>query len=373
MNICFVNSTRKWGGVKSWTLDLAQGLVARGHQVLIIGRPGSFIAACRAKNLEALDISFGADFNPRRIIYFLRLFRTRNIELVVVNVGKDMRTAGIAARLLNLPVIHRVGLAGDMENTWKVRYMHKWVHPLLLVPCAQIKAGILQNLPYLRSEEIKIIRTGKMLSPALPSTVNNPLRLVSTSQLNADKGHGDILQALAMLKDQGYQYEYHVAGTGRIEDQLKAQAKNLGLADCVFWHGFVQNVRELVRTCDIFLLPSYSEGLPNALLEAMAEGLICIARNIGGVEEVWPHKAKQFLLGAQAGSKDFSQILQTLPTMTPEEILNKRQLFWHQAQGNSLENMTHAFEDFAATLLWAKKQDRTMSSPSSINKDRTNL
>lgn len=351
MNICFVNSTRKWGGVKSWTLDLAQGLRAKGHNILIVGRPGAFIEDCRNHNLDALDISFGPDFNPACIIYFLRLFRSQNIDLVVVNVGKDIRTAGIAARVLGIPVIHRVGLAGDMENTWKVRIMHKWIRPQMLVPCMQIKTGILKRLPYLQPQEIHVIHTGKEPVPTLAASTNTPLRLISTSQLNPDKGHEDILQALALLKNQGYHFTYHVAGTGCMKGRLKTQAENLGLADCVIWHGFVYKVRELVRTCDIFLLPSYSEGLPNALLEAMAEGLVCIARNVGGVAEVWPQKAKKYLLSSPTGPKDFAQLLQTLLTMPPDQMLRLRQVFWHQAQSNDLNTMTTAFEHLAASLI----------------------
>lgn len=351
MNICFVNSTRKWGGVKSWTLDLAQGLNLRGHNILIVARSGSFVIACQDQNLETLDIVFGADFNPARIVYFLKLFRTKNIDLVVVNVGKDMRTAGVAARILHIPVVHRVGLSGDMENTWKVSLMHKWVRPKILVPCQEIKHGLLQKLPHLKAHEIQVIHTGKKPAVALPVTVQTPLRLVSTSQLNADKGHGDILQALAILKNQGYSFEYHVAGTGRIEEQLKAQAKNLDLTDSIFWHGFTQNVRQLLRTCDIFLLPSLSEGLPNALLEAMAEGLVCVARNVGGIKEVWPPQKTQYLLPRKACPKDFAQILQELCTMSLDQVVNLKQIFWQQGQGNSLETMVCSFEHFASTLL----------------------
>src|SRR6056297_1640157 len=208
MNIAFINSTRKWGGVKTWTLDVARGLAARGHGVLIVGRPGPFTDKARELGLDTLAVTFGPDFNPALILRFLRLFKARNIDRVMVNVGKDMRTAGVAARLLGIPVIHRVGLAGDMENAFKVRTMHTWVRPRILVPCEQIRKGVLKELPYLSPEEVTVILTGKEPAPAPPETVHSPLRLISTSQLNGDKGHREVLTALAELKNQGHRFKY---------------------------------------------------------------------------------------------------------------------------------------------------------------------
>lgn len=351
MNICFVNSTRKWGGVKSWTLDLAQELVARKHQVLIVGRPGNFIDVCKQQGLDALAYTFGPDFNPKGILYFMRLLRSRAMDLVVVNVGKDMRIAGLAARMLNLPVMHRVGLAGDMENTFKVRWLHQIVQPTLLVPCRQIKKGALAKLPYLKPQEIKVIHTGKKPNAQGPPAMSHPVRFISTSQLNADKGHGDILQALAGLKNQGYDFEYHVVGTGKIAHELQALAQDLGLKERVIWHGFVNNVRQILRMAHVFLLPSYSEGLPNTILEAMAEGLVCLSRNVGGVQEVWPANQEDLLLPPEAGPQEFSQILQTLLASDTAQLSERAQKFWHQGQNNTLETMTTAFETFANGLL----------------------
>lgn len=344
MNICFVNSTRKWGGVKTWTLDAAQGLAASGHQVLVIGRFGPFIDKARALGLEALGQSFGPDFNPLLIQRLMHIFRRHKIDVVVVNVGKDMRSAGVAAKLLGIPVVHRVGLAGDMLNTWKVRLLHQWVRPRLLAPCNQIKNGLIQALPYLQANEITVIPTGKIPAPTPPSVVHRPLRLISTSQLNADKGHEDVLRALATLAEQGVNFTYHVVGTGGIEDRLQALSRALMLEDRVVWHGFRTDVRLLLRQADIFLLPSYREGLPNALLEAMAEGLVCVARDVGGVSEVWP--PSEPLLSPDAQGPDIADALRRLAHLDDASLLARKHLFWEQATANSLDVMAHSLERF---------------------------
>jgi glycosyltransferase involved in cell wall biosynthesis len=346
MNICFVNSTTKWGGVKSWTLDVAKALADRGHAVLVAGRPGPFIDKAGEMGLEATGLSFGPDFNPLRIFGFLRLFKARGIDLLVVNVGKDMRTAGVAARILGIPVVHRVGLAGDMLNTYKVRLLHKWVRPRILVPCEQIRQGLLHELRYLDRSEITVILTGKEPADSPPGTVNVPLRFISTSQLNADKGHRDVLLALRDLKDKGLRFEYHVVGTGRIEAELKRLATDLDLDDRVVWHGFRKDVRSFLRQADVFLLPSSREGLPNTLLEAMAEGLVCLARNVGGVSECWPQDESRLLLAEHATKDDFTRAMSGMLDMPAENLLALKTNFWTHATSNSLHRMTDLVEDY---------------------------
>lgn len=339
MNISFVNSTNKWGGVKSWTLDVARGLADLGHDILIVGRPGPFIEKAAEKGMDALGLDFGPDFNPLRIHGFTRLFKARKIDLVVVNVGKDMRTAGIAAKMLGIPVVHRVGLAGDMLDTYKVRLLHKWIRPSILVPCEQIKRGLLLELPYLRAEEITVVLTGKEPAPAPPATVHTPLRFISTSQLNADKGHKDVLEALAELKKQGYAFEYHIVGTGRIEAELKSLGTDLDLADRVIWHGFQKDVRSFLRKADVFLLPSYREGLPNTLLEAMAEGLVCVARDVGGVKECWPRPQHHFLIAENSVSQNIFHSLYIILNTPTAQLIELKKFYWEHTASYSFSNM----------------------------------
>lgn len=346
MNIFFVNSTNKWGGVKSWTLDVGAGLKERGHRVAIAGRPGPFIDKASEMGLEATAVSFGPDFNPVLITRFMKMFRKQGTNLVVVNVGKDMRSAGIAAKLLGIPVVHRVGLAGDMLNTWKVRSLHRWVRPRILVPCEQIKTGLLRELAYLTPEEITVILTGKEPSTTPVMDVHAPLRFISTSQLNADKGHEDVLQAMAELKKRGHDFVYHIVGTGRIESELKALASGLNLDDHTVWHGFRKNVRAQLREADVFILPSRREGLPNTLLEAMAEGLCCVSRDVGGVKECWPEGEPGLLMAEDSGSKDFEIVLERLLSEPRERIMELKAFFLGHAALNSLERMTGLLERF---------------------------
>jgi glycosyltransferase involved in cell wall biosynthesis len=78
-----------------------------------------------------------------------------------------------------------------------------------------------------------------------------------------------------------------VVGEGPERSTLERMAQEHGLAERVSFTGAVPNVADYLRAADFFVLPSRSEGLSNALLEAMACGLVCLAQPVSGVEELF--------------------------------------------------------------------------------------
>jgi glycosyltransferase involved in cell wall biosynthesis len=288
MRLAFCNATRRWGGVKTWTLEFADALRERGHTVVIYGRDELFLSRALGMGLTAVGVDFSFDYSPFVIHWFRREFRKRGTEAVLVNVGKDLRTAGVAARLEGLPLVQRIGLPGDMLDSLKVRLTHRLLHPRYLAPCAYIRDGMLRRLPFVREEDATVIHSAKRCLEAPPEAVSRPLRLVSASQVNANKGHAELAHTLALLRREGFAFVWEIAGVGdRLED-LRRLCAELGLDGSVVFHGFVRDIPALLRRCDVFLLASYTEGLPNSLLEAMANGLVPVARAVGGVAECWP-------------------------------------------------------------------------------------
>lgn len=300
MRLAFCNATRRWGGVKTWSIEFAAALQERGHEVTLYGREGAFIERARSHGLEAHPVSFGCDYSPISTAYFYRQFRRGKVEAVLVNVGKDLRTAGLAARLLGLPLVQRIGLPRDLENSPATRLSHRLLRPHYLCPCRYIRDGMLGALPFLGKEDTSVVYSAKTPVPAGPDKVNSPLRIVSCSQVNANKGHKELAYTLALLKQEGYRFHWEIAGEGDCLDDLRLLCGDLGLRENTTFHGFMQNLPTLLQSCDVFALSSYREGLPNTLLEAMASGLVPVGRAVGGVEECWP-AALSFLLAPYAG------------------------------------------------------------------------
>ena len=344
MNIAFVNSTRKWGGVKTWILDFAAQLAGHNHQVHIYGRQPEFVREARDRVGHGVAVKFGPDFNPFTISRFLSEFKSRKIEAVFVNIGKDLCTAGVAARLLRIPVIQQIGLPNDIPLRIKTRLLHRWIDPYFLCSSEYIRAGFLQSLPYLNERKVKTILTAKQVGTAKIGT-SLPRNIIMTQQLNEDKGHATVFKALAAIDTP---FTLHVAGTGRIEAELKQLSADLGLVEKIVWHGFTRDIQRLLQQSDIFILASLVEGLPNTLQEALATGLLPVARDVGGVREVLNSELEQWILPYESGPAEFRDAIMRALSLSDEELI----FFKNQAQASCLQfcNIDLIYAEFESWL-----------------------
>ncbi|MBD3334226.1 MAG: glycosyltransferase [Candidatus Eisenbacteria bacterium] len=96
--------------------------------------------------------------------------------------------------------------------------------------------------------------------------------------LRPGKGHADLLRALAVVEEPSWRLV--LVGDGRMRAAMEELAAELGIGERVLFAGFLPAVRECLPALDLFVFPSHSEGMPNALLEAMAAGLPCLASDI---------------------------------------------------------------------------------------------
>lgn len=108
--------------------------------------------------------------------------------------------------------------------------------------------------------------------------------LLSSGELIKRKNHETILHALAKLKD--LPIHYIICGHGELDNYLKELAASLNISDIVTFLGYREDMIDIYQTADVFLFPSYQEGLPMSLLEAMACGLPVICSNIRGNKDL---------------------------------------------------------------------------------------
>ncbi len=302
MHLAFVISIRSHGGVKTWMLEAALALRELGCRCTFFVRPGPFMERVASTGLEVLPFPKGMDFSPLAVHKFWNFFKKEKVDAVTVNVSKDLRTAGVAARLAGIPLVQRIGLPDDMRDSPKVRALHHILRPKYFFPCLYNRDGFIKRLPYVKLEDCMVIHTGKNPLAQPRQNLNHPLQLLVSSQLTPNKGHAELLDSLSELKAEGYKFHLHLLGAGPCEAALRAQSERLGLAPDLTWHGLQADVYSFLREAAVFVLPSYEEGLPNTLLEAMSQGMIPVAREVGGVGEIWPGGLDGLLFGTQPGA-----------------------------------------------------------------------
>ncbi len=109
---------------------------------------------------------------------------------------------------------------------------------------------------------------------------DNEKMLLSVGELIPRKDHETAIRAIHKLNDK--RIKYFICGQGALHDHLQTLINDLGLSDNVKLLGFRTDISELCCCADMFVFPSRQEGLPVALMEAMASGLPCVVSDIRG-------------------------------------------------------------------------------------------
>jgi glycosyltransferase involved in cell wall biosynthesis len=117
---------------------------------------------------------------------------------------------------------------------------------------------------------------------------SEPLRLAYLGRITRDKGVFEIVEAMRILKDRGVQVQLSIAGSGAEEISMREAVTQAGLEGQVRFYSpvFGPEKRAFWAETDIFLFPTYREGLPYSLLESMASGVVPIACAVGAIPDV---------------------------------------------------------------------------------------
>lgn len=194
-------------------------------------------------------------------------------------------------RKLFRPLVHRyIPMSKDLEN-WLVRQIHVPPHKI-----TQLYNGVDLNRFKLRSEKPLDL---------LPPTFRSPgLKLIGTvgrldpvkDQITLVAAFIHLLSTYPELKDK---VRLVLVGAGGLQDKLSSMVQAADLIDWVWFASDRSDVADLMRTLDIFVLPSINEGISNTILEAMASSLPVIATNVGGNPELVVDNETGFLVPKQ--------------------------------------------------------------------------
>ncbi len=228
------------------------------------------------------------------------------INLLHINLaagGSACRKAilGRAARRLGIPyVVHLHG--SRFHQFWQTAgdYWARAVDRLFVESAEIIVLGrfwenlIVSRLPEVKSK-ITILPNATapagrtVASPVNGAALDPRVRISFLGELGARKGTPQLVEALSRLAARN-DWRATIAGNGEVE-QTRLCARELGIADRVAVPGWLdaENVNDVLGKTDIFVLPSFAENLPMAILEAFARGIAVIATPVGAVPEVVDH------------------------------------------------------------------------------------
>lgn len=206
----------------------------------------------------------------------------------------------VAARLLgkkSLIKIGNSGLASDirvMEENRQVWGTKQMLPKTRECDCVIAISGLIEQELLENGfcpDQIVRIPNGVEVDPIKPKSdysIAGEVALTYVGRLHWQKGPDLLLGVLRKITElrPGLRWQLTMLGTGPLFARLEQQAQEYGIADRVKFCGIVDNVPDYLAKTDIFVLPSRAEGLSNALLEAMAAGLPCMATDIAANAEV---------------------------------------------------------------------------------------
>lgn len=161
--------------------------------------------------------------------------------------------------------------------------------------------------------------------------------LCSIGELNKNKNHKIVLEALHKVNNRNV--KYLIAGTGNLKTELDKKVKDLNLEDQVTFLGFRDDIYELLELSNVFVFPSHREGLSKSLMEAMAMEKPVIASDIRGNKDLIDHKKGGFLFSPSDSNQLTEYILEIISNDSFRKTASSYNI--EKIKQFSLENVLH--------------------------------
>ena len=164
-------------------------------------------------------------------------------------------------------------------------------------------------------------------------------KIVAVGRLVEQKNHELLINAFNLVKDQIPEYNLIIYGEGSLREKLQEQIERLNLKERVFLPGNVDNIADKIENASLFVLSSNYEGMPNALMEAMALGLICISTDCpcGGPRFLIENNVNGYLINVGKEKE--------LANKIKEIIVDKKQEELEEVSNNARKKMLQMSEE----------------------------
>ena len=286
------------GGVQIHVKDLASAVQAQGHDVTVLtGGAGPFVDALRAQGtpvipLRHLIVPIGPMSDPLALKEILGRLRELRPDLLALHSAKAGVLGRIAGRWLGVPAVltaHGWTFTPGFPPIQGAAYrrIERLVGPLTskIIAVSEFDRRLGLEARIVPPHRIVTVHNGM---PDVPASLRAdpgraPPRMIMVARLGAQKDHPTLLRALAGLTDRPWQLD--LIGEGPLQDDMRALATTLGIADRVRFLGQRLDVDRLLAEAQLALLVTNWEGFPLSILEAMRAGLPVVATAVGGIDE----------------------------------------------------------------------------------------
>ena len=307
-NVCFLNTTKFWGGGEKLHLEYAVKFAQRGYNVFIATSKDSPLHKkaiehnIKVFNISLKNLSFLNVFKYLQLYSFLK---KENIDTVIFSSSPDLKTGGFSSKIAKLEnIVYLRGLAVPVKNTFLNRILFKDVITDVIANSIETQRTVLTNLSKSIDieEKLKVIYHGIDLDPiderANLSSFSKKEEIIigNAGRLTNQKGQKDFIEIALKLKEKGLKFKIHIAGTGELEQELQELIAANKLQNEVVLLGFIADMDSFMKNLDVFVLTSAWEGFGYVIVEAMAASKPVVAYNISSNPEIIKDNETGFLV-----------------------------------------------------------------------------
>jgi glycosyltransferase involved in cell wall biosynthesis len=350
--------------ISTLTAELNQG---QFRVIVGLFRSGWLQTECEARGVQTCVMPLAGLFNLQWFRACLRLLRREQVALIHAHEFSAILCGWIVATLAGLPFVATVHGKNYFWEKLRRRVTYRLVsrHGTLVVVSQDLKRFVCDKVG-VAGNRVEVIYNG--VAPAQMVTDEEVQKCKAELEVSGSypmlgvvgslypvKGHRFLLEAMQEIIRQWPKAQLLVIGRGELEVSLKEQVEQLAIGANVHFLGMRQDVPRLLSLLDVCILPSLSEGLSLALLEAMASGKPVVATRVGGNPELIDHGRTGFLVQPEDARDLAANLLKLLND--PETM----QQFGRQAEERVRQHfsMKQMVDRYRGLYIWSLSVDNS--------------
>jgi glycosyltransferase involved in cell wall biosynthesis len=295
------------GGAERQVVDLAGALRRKGY--------GITVACSVAGDLSGALEEAGVPVRPllkrlakRRLSLayawrLRRLLKGEQFDLVHAHIYASIAAAAIATLETDVPLVITEHTEASWQD-WRARWVSRWVYrraARIIAVSTPIRRRLIER-DDVHPDLITIVPNAVASASEphadapLPTELRERPLVGVVARLQPEKGVASFLKAAARVAPQFPEAHFVVAGDGPFQQELVALTEDLDLGSRVHFLGFRSDASALMRSLDVLVAPSLTEGSPLVTLEAMAAGVPVVASAVGGIPDQIRHDKEGLLV-----------------------------------------------------------------------------
>jgi glycosyltransferase involved in cell wall biosynthesis len=297
-----VNTERTWRGGEELTLTLARGLAARGHLAEVVARPGSPMAErARAAGLTVHEVRMRSEVDLLSMLKLRGIFQQGRFDVLHFHTPHAVTIGGMAslARRGGRKSVRLVNKRTDFSifrNSFLGLNRLKYDRLVDAIIADSKKIEEVLRADGIAPERIRVVYEGvdldrlrggagerlraELAIPAGAEVVGN------VAHFAPHKGQVDLVRAVPLVLKRRPGAVFVLVGQGELLDELRALARELGVAEAVRFPGFRTDIADFLDLFHVFVMSSREEGLCTSIIDAMAVGTPVVGTRAGGIPEL---------------------------------------------------------------------------------------